>query len=126
MSHRNAPSRTHGSHGTDGSHGRSASFFSFRRARRALRDSPSPEELIGKGVRFVKRIYKLRVIGLSIGFFCVAAGFLQNPVGWPLWVLLIFHGYLWPHLAYHLALRSKIPYRAERFNLVIDTTFGGF
>jgi len=126
MSHRNAPSRTHGSHGTDSSHGRSASFFSFRRARRALRDSPSPEELIGKGVRFVKRIYKLRVIGLSIGFFCVAAGFLQNPVGWPLWVLLIFHGYLWPHLAYHVALRSKIPYRTERLNLVIDTTFGGF
>lgn len=96
------------------------------RAQRAFADSPSPEELIGKGIRFVKRIYQLRMIGLSIGFFCVAAAFLQHPVGWPLWVLLIFHGYIWPHVACHVALRSKIPYRAERRNLVADTTFGGF
>lgn len=105
---------------------RMATFFSFQRAQRAFGDSPSPEELIGKGVRFVKRIYLLRVIGLSIGFFCVAAGFLQNPVGWPLWALLVFHGYIWPHVAYRVALSSKIPYRAERLNLVADTTFGGF
>jgi len=103
-----------------------ASFFSFKRAQRAFGDSPSPEELIGKGVRFVKRIYILRVIGLSIGFFCVAAGFLQHPVGWPLWALLVFHGYLWPHVAYRVALNSKVPYRAERRNLVADTAFGGF
>ncbi|EJL87881.1 diguanylate cyclase (GGDEF) domain-containing protein [Herbaspirillum sp. CF444] len=111
---------------SDKSRARTASFFSFKRARRAFGDSPSPEELIGKGVRFVKRIYVLRVIGLSIGFFCVAAGFLQNPVGWPLWVLLAFHGYIWPHLAYRVALNSKIPYRTERLNLVADTGFGGF
>lgn len=42
---------------------RMATFFSFQRAQRAFGDSPSPEELIGKGVRFVKRIYLLRVIG---------------------------------------------------------------
>ncbi|WP_083444521.1 diguanylate cyclase [Herbaspirillum rhizosphaerae] len=108
------------------SRARTASFFSFKRAQRAFGDSPSPEELIGKGVRFVKRIYILRVIGLSIGFFCVAAGFLQNPVGWPLWALLIFHGYIWPHVAYRVALNSKIPYRTERMNLVADTGFGGF
>ena len=111
---------------SDKSRARPASFFSFKRAQRTFGDSPSPEELIGKGVRFVKRIYMLRVIGLSIGFFCVAAGFLQNPVGWPLWLLLVFHGYIWPHVAYRIALGSKIPYRAERLNLVADTGFGGF
>lgn len=105
---------------------RSASVFSITRARRSLGDSRSPEEVIGKGTRFVKRIYTLRVIGLSIGFFCVAAGFLQHPVGWPLWALLIFHGYIWPHVACRVALKSLIPYRAERRNLVADTTFGGF
>ncbi|WP_081768703.1 diguanylate cyclase [Herbaspirillum sp. RV1423] len=120
MPARNVPPRS------NGSHARTASFFSFRRAQRAFGDSPSPEELIGKGIRFVKRIYKLRMIGLSIGFFCVAAAFLQKPVGWPLWALLVFHGYLWPHAAYHLALNNKIPYRAERRNLVADTAFGGF
>lgn len=94
--------------------------------RDAQPDDPPPEELIGKGVRFVKRIYLLRVIGLSIGFLCVAAGFMQNPVGWPLWALVIFHGFIWPQVAYHWALRSSIPYRAERRNLVIDAAFGGF
>ncbi|MFY0022385.1 MASE2 domain-containing protein, partial [Acinetobacter baumannii] len=66
------------------------------------------------------------VIGLGVGFFCVAAGFLQHPVPWPLWLLLGVHGYLWPHLARQWALRSVIPYRAERRNLVIDAAFGGF
>ncbi|MFJ3045492.1 diguanylate cyclase [Herbaspirillum chlorophenolicum] len=89
-------------------------------------DDPPPEALIGKGVRFVNRIYLLRAIGLGIGFFCVSAGFVQNPVSWPLWALLVFHGFAWPHLARHWALRSKIPYRAERRNLVIDAGFGGF
>lgn len=82
--------------------------------------------LAGKGVRFVQRIYRLRVIGLGVGFFCVAAGFLQHPVPWPLWLLLAAHGYVWPHVARHWALRSVIPYRAERRNLVIDAAFGGF
>ncbi|WP_084319902.1 diguanylate cyclase [Herbaspirillum huttiense] len=89
-------------------------------------DDPPPEALIGKGVRFVQRIYRLRVIGLGVGFFCVAAGFLQHPVPWPLWLLLGAHGYLWPHLARYWALKSTIPYRAERRNLIIDAAFGGF
>ncbi|MBP0597821.1 diguanylate cyclase [Herbaspirillum sp. LeCh32-8] len=96
------------------------------RKRPARADDPSPEELIGKGVRFVNRIYVLRAIGLGIGFFCVAAGFVQNPVGWPLWALMGFHGFIWPHVARQWALHSKIPYRAERRNLVIDAGFGGF
>ncbi len=88
-------------------------------------DDPPPEALIGKGVRFVNRIYILRMIGLGVGFFCVAAGFVQHPVDWPLWALLVFHGFIWPHAARHWALRSKIPYRAERRNLVLDAGFGG-
>lgn len=63
-------------------------------------DDPPPEALIGKGVRFVKRIYLLRTIGLGVGFFCVAAAFVQQPVAWPLWALLVFHGYLWPQVAH--------------------------
>ncbi|MET3433454.1 diguanylate cyclase [Herbaspirillum seropedicae] len=89
-------------------------------------DDPPPEALIGKGVRFVKRIYLLRTIGLGVGFFCVAAAFVQQPVAWPLWALLVFHGYLWPQVARAWALASRIPYRAERRNLVIDAAFGGF
>ncbi|WDZ94936.1 diguanylate cyclase [Herbaspirillum sp. WKF16] len=100
--------------------------LSLYRQRPARPEDPPPEELIGKGMRFVNRIYMLRAIGLGIGFFCVAAGFVQNPVGWPLWALLVLHGFIWPHLARHWALRCEIPYRAERRNLVIDAGFGGF
>lgn len=106
-------------------HARKASFFSLEGVQQALLGSP-PDDVIGKGVRFVHRIYKLRLLGSSIGFFCVASAFVQRPVAWPLWVLLIFHGYLWPHVARHLALKSRIPYRAEHLNLVGDSTFGGF
>lgn len=96
------------------------------RPRAAGAGEAATAELAGKGVRFVQRIYRLRVIGLGVGFFCVAAGFLQHPVPWPLWLLLVAHGYVWPHVARHWALRSVIPYRAERRNLVIDAAFGGF
>ncbi|MCP1573824.1 diguanylate cyclase [Herbaspirillum rubrisubalbicans] len=96
------------------------------RRRPARPDDPPQQALIGKGVRFVQRIFRLRLIGLGIGFFCVAAGFLQYPVAWPLWLLLAAHGYLWPHLARYWALKSAIPYRAERRNLIIDAAFGGF
>lgn len=96
------------------------------RARPGRQDDQPPEALIGKGVRFVKRIHVLRAIGLGVGFFCVAAAFVQNPVHWSLWTVLVFHGYVWPHLAKLWALRSAIPYRTERISLVIDAAFGGF
>ncbi len=100
-------------------------FALFRQRPGGSADAP-PEALIGKGVRFVQRIYLLRTIGLGIGFFCVAAAFVQHPVPWPLWALLVFHGYLWPQIARAWALKSDIPYRAERRNLVIDAAVGGF
>lgn len=82
----------------------------------------------GKGKRFVRRIYRLRTIGLGIGFFCVAGVFyrLDPPTPLWLWALVIFHGFVWPHLACVLALSRPIPYRAERTNLMIDAAFGGF
>lgn len=82
----------------------------------------------GKGKRFVRRIYRLRTIGLGIGFFCVAGVFYRQspPTSLWLWALVIFHGFLWPHLACTLALSRPVPYRAERANLMIDAAFGGF
>ncbi|RRW97996.1 diguanylate cyclase [Pandoraea apista] len=82
----------------------------------------------GKGKRFVRRIYRLRTIGLGIGFLCVAGVFYRHEPSTPLWLwaLLIFHGFVWPHLACALALSRPVPYRAERTNLTIDAAFGGF
>lgn len=84
--------------------------------------------IAGKGKRFVRRIYRLRTIGLGIGFFCVAGVFYRHEPSTPLWLwaLLIFNGFVWPHLACVLALSRPVPYRAERTNLLIDAVFGGF
>lgn len=84
------------------------------------------ESAVGKGLSFARRIYAPRVAGLGIGFFCVAAAL--QPLGhanW-VWALLIGNGFLWPHLAYQLARRSRHPYHAERRNLLLDSLFGGF
>lgn len=45
--------------------------------------------------------------------------------GW-IWVLLLFNGLVWPHLAYQLAIRASEPYQAERRNLLYDSVMGGF
>lgn len=80
----------------------------------------------GKGLSFAKRIYLPRTLGLGIGFFCVLAAIqpLQRPA-W-VWALLIFNGFVWPHLAFQLARRSATPFGTERRNLLVDSVFGGF
>ncbi|AJO80112.1 diguanylate cyclase [Pseudomonas sp. MRSN 12121] len=80
----------------------------------------------GKGLSFAKRIYLPRVIGLGIGCFSVFAGL--YPISQPpwVWILLVFNGYVWPHLAYLISTRAAFPYQAERRNLLGDSLFGGF
>ncbi|WP_322014258.1 diguanylate cyclase [Paraburkholderia sp. J12] len=80
----------------------------------------------GKGKRFVERVYRLRIAGLGLGFFCVASVFAQQERGFLLWGLLVFHGFLWPHVARRAALACHVPYRGERVNLMIDAACGGF
>lgn len=80
----------------------------------------------GKGLSFAKRMYLPRSIGLGIGFFSVLATLYPNNIpGW-MWFLLVFNGFLWPHVAFQLARRSRQPYQAERRNLILDSLGGGF
>lgn len=80
----------------------------------------------GKGLSFVKRIYLPRVIGMGIGLLSVMAAI--APLSPPIWVwlLMLFNGLLWPHVAYLWATRSATPYQAEQRNLVLDSLMGGF
>jgi diguanylate cyclase len=80
----------------------------------------------GKGLSFVRRIYLPRMIGLGIGLFSVAAAVAPlSPPTWA-WLLLLFNGLLWPHVAYQWARRSIAPYQAEQRNLLLDSLMGGF
>jgi diguanylate cyclase len=88
--------------------------------------SPASQSTAGKGRRFVERIYRLRMMGLGLGFLCVASVFVLQHRGAVLWTLLILHGFIWPHLARRIALASRVPYRGEWINLLIDALLGGF
>jgi diguanylate cyclase len=76
-------------------------------------------------LRFVGRIYRLRMLGLGLGFFCVASVLFQNNAPPVAWVLLVFDGFLWPHVAHRLAMGSANPRAAELRNLQIDSALGG-
>lgn len=76
------------------------------------------------GQRFARRVYFPRIVGLGFGFVCVFFSLSFTP---PLWLttLLFINGFLWPHLAYWLALRARDPKAAEQRNLLFDAAFGG-
>lgn len=80
----------------------------------------------GKGIRFVRRIHRLRTLGLGVGFLCVATAMAGLDASPALWVLLLLNGYAWPHLACQWALRSRSPFAAEYRNLLIDIGLAGF
>jgi diguanylate cyclase len=75
--------------------------------------------------RLVERIFRLRALGLGLGFFVVAGVLLQNGAQPWTWVLLAINGFLWPHIARQLALNSADPERAEIHNLIVDSAMGG-
>lgn len=80
----------------------------------------------GKGLSFARRIYVPRTVGLGIGCFSVMAAL--YPLDMPLWIwgLLLFNGFVWPHVALKISTRSAYPFRTERRNMLIDSLFGGF
>ncbi|MBF7144802.1 MULTISPECIES: diguanylate cyclase [Pseudomonas] len=74
---------------------------------------------------FAKRMYLPRFIGSGIGFWAVGAA-LQPAVAAPwVWAVLVFHGFIWPHVAFLLARRVAVPYLVERRNMIMEAAFGG-
>ena len=78
-----------------------------------------------RGQRFARRMYVPRVLGLAAGAICVGGGLWQLGAPAWVWVVLFLQCFVWPHIAYPLAMRAKNPYRAERRNLVFDSAMGG-
>src|SRR5579862_5069563 len=70
-----------------------------------------------RDLRFAKRIYRLRMVGLGLGFLCVGAVFRLHHEPLVLWGLLAANGFLRPHLANALATRSEDPARSVRRHL---------
>ena len=74
-----------------------------------------------------RRVYPARVIGVGLGFLCVAGVFLSvsGTPGWA-WLLLVLNGFVWPHIAFFWARRSADARRQEHRNLLFDSLCGGF
>jgi diguanylate cyclase len=75
--------------------------------------------------RLVERVFRLRALGLGLGFFAVAGVLLDHGAPPWVWTLLAIDAFLWPHLARQFALRGTDPERSEINNLLIDSAMGG-
>jgi len=83
-----------------------------------------PWSAIGFGVP--GRVYPARVVGLGLGFFCVAGSLPGEQTPLWVWVALAVHGFVWPHFAYWRARRAADPRPVEHRNLLVDSIAGGF
>ena len=78
-----------------------------------------------RDVALVRRIHRLRTLGLALGFLGGASVLDLHHASIAWWLLLVANGFVWPHVALLLALRSDEPRRAEIRNLTLDSALGG-
>jgi diguanylate cyclase len=78
-----------------------------------------------RDLRFVARVHRLRTLGSALGFACVASVLYIHGALVFAWVLLAAQAFVWPHVAYRLALRCDEPLRCEYRHLALDSMFGG-
>jgi len=83
------------------------------------------DESARRELRLPKQVYRLRILGLALGFFSVGSAFSEHHAPPLAWAALAYHCFIWPHLAWWYAKRSSDPHRTERLNLTIDSAFGG-
>lgn len=76
-------------------------------------------------VAFVRRVHRLRVLGLGLGALCVASVLWLNGSAWQWWALLACNSLVWPQVSRRVAERSESPRAAEERNLAVDSALGG-
>lgn len=77
------------------------------------------------GLRFVRRVYPGRIVGLALGGIAIATVFWTERAPLPLWFALWTAALAWPHFAYGLGVNSADPYRTELRCLMVDSALGG-
>lgn len=79
-----------------------------------------------RGLSFVKRVYPARALGLGLGAVAVGAVLYEQQLHWGYWLLWVINGFVWPHVAYWIAIRSRTPFNTEHRHLLFDSVTGGF
>ncbi|MFL5261092.1 MAG: MASE2 domain-containing protein, partial [Anaeromyxobacteraceae bacterium] len=76
-------------------------------------------------LRLSRQVYRLRTLGLFLGFLTVGSVFYDRGASPLAWAALGGHGFLWPHVAWLRARRASDPHAIERANLLADATVCG-
>src|SRR5882762_2832544 len=76
-------------------------------------------------LKLSRQVYRLRILGLGLGFPCVAAVLYDRGASSFVWGVLAFHCFVWPHIAWLRARSSAHPHKAERQHLILDSSMGG-
>lgn len=87
--------------------------------------SPDDVQLKRRSTRFVRRMFMMRQLGTFLCFLPILSVLMEMGKSVVLWALLCTNAFVWPYVAYRLALRARDPVAAERKNLTLDAAFGG-
>lgn len=68
-----------------------------------------------------RRTYPMRTLGMGLAVLPVLVVLHELDAGWPAWAWTLFCSLGWPHVAWLRARHSRVPYRAELTNFMIDS-----
>ncbi|WP_017348691.1 diguanylate cyclase [Pantoea sp. A4] len=86
---------------------------------------PDESQLKLRSTRFVRRMFVMRQLGTFLCFLPILSVLLEAGQSRALCALLFINAWVWPWLAYRMALRSRDPTGREKLNLTLDAAFGG-
>lgn len=78
-----------------------------------------------KGLQFVTRIHRMRVLGTLLCTLPIASVLLERAAPAAYWVLLALNALIWPQIALLAGRRAQDPIKCEFRSLVMDSAFGG-
>ena len=89
-------------------------------------NSPDHSHLKLRSTRFIRRMFAMRQLGTFLCFNPIISVLLELQKGNAFYVLLFINAFVWPWVAYRVAMYSADPTASERRNLTIDAALGGF
>ncbi|KGI78451.1 hypothetical protein LF63_0108460 [Oleiagrimonas soli] len=76
-------------------------------------------------MRYVEQTYHMRMLGLALGIFPVAAVLHAHHAPMWQWILLVVYALLWPQAAYLMARASRAPDQTEFRSTLVDALVAG-
>lgn len=78
-----------------------------------------------KGLQFVTRIHRMRVLGTLLCALPVASVLWDRSAAAAYWVFVLLNALVWPQIALIAGRRAKDPIKCEFRSMVMDSAFGG-